>query len=99
MKTKVLATLVGALLALQLPAQTFQKSVTTNDQRHFHDLNIAPAIDGTDDFFVAGNLFDASMQLYTPVLQRVDASGSVIWQQTCTGMNVTKWTLPSAPCH
>lgn len=82
MKTKVLATLVGALLALQLPAQTFQKSVTTNDQRHFHDLNIAPAIDGTDDFFVAGNLFDASMQLYTPVLQRVDASGSVIWQQT-----------------
>lgn len=82
MKTKLLLTIVGALLALQLPAQTFQKSVSTNDQRHFHDLNIEPATDSSGDFFVSGNLFDASMQVYTPVLQRVDASGTVIWQQT-----------------
>ncbi|MEM0518513.1 MULTISPECIES: T9SS type A sorting domain-containing protein [Aequorivita] len=84
MKTKLLLFLVSAFCSLQIQAQTFQKSVTTNDQRHFHDLNIEPANDGTDDYFVCGNLFDASMQNYTPFLQRVDASGTVIWHKDYT---------------
>lgn len=84
MKPKLFLLCLAVIAAIQIQAQTYQKSVTTNDQRHFHDLNIAPANDGTDDYFVAGNLFDVSMQIYTPVLQRVDASGTVIWQNSYT---------------
>lgn len=106
MKTKLLLTLVGALLALQLSAQTYQKSVATNNQQHFHDLNIEPANDGTNDYFVAGNLFEASMQAYTPVLQRVDASGTVIWQQTYTAslpkarfFDIEPYQIPGLPAQ
>ncbi len=84
MKTKLLLFLLSAFCLLQMQAQTFQKSILTSNQRHFHDLNIAAANDGTSDYFVAGNLFDASMQVYTPVLQRVDKTGIVLWQNTYT---------------
>ena len=90
MKTKLLCLLLTALCTTYIQAQTFQKSVTTNDQRHFHDLNTEPANDGTGDFFIAGNLFDASMQIYTPVLKRVDELGNII------GLNTYTTTLPNA---
>ena len=49
------------------------------DDRHFHDLNIELIDDGTNDFIVAGNLFDPSMQNYDPFLMRVDHAGNVMW--------------------
>ena len=60
MKSKLL------LLFLILPALTlcygqFQKTVRVSN-KHYHDLNIEPMNDGSNDYIVAGNLFDAPMQ-------------------------------------
>lgn len=78
MKTKLHLIAIITLFALNINSQTFQKSINTNTQEHYHDLNIEP-IYGTDDFYVAGNLFDPSMTSYTPTIKRVDLNGNIIW--------------------
>ncbi|NND61810.1 MAG: T9SS type A sorting domain-containing protein [Flavobacteriaceae bacterium] len=76
MKTKYLSVLLMMILQSLCYGQ-FQKSVQVANQ-HFHDLNIAP-LDGTDDFIVAGNLFDSTMQNEELTLQRMDNSGNIVW--------------------
>ena len=61
---------------------TFQKSINSNTQQHFHDLNVQPINDGGTDYAIAGNLFDPSMLIYTPILKRVDELGNMIWIKT-----------------
>tara|TARA_R110002072_G_scaffold142804_1_gene288234 strand:- start:325 stop:2064 length:1740 start_codon:yes stop_codon:yes gene_type:complete len=90
MKTILLFLLLSVISLVSIDAQTYQKSVSSNDQRHFHDLNTEPANDGTGDYFVAGNLFDSSMQIYTPFIKRLDNTGNVIWLKTYTS------SLPNA---
>ena len=59
----------------------FQKSIGVAN-KHYHDLNIEPMEDGTNDYIVAGNLFDAAMQNEELTLKRVDQNGIVIWINT-----------------
>ncbi|MEM7187144.1 MAG: T9SS type A sorting domain-containing protein [Bacteroidota bacterium] len=72
------------LLILLLPVTfsmcfgQFQKTVGIVN-KHYHDLNLEPMNDGTDDFIVAGNLFDATMQNEELTLKRVDQNGVVVW--------------------
>ncbi len=61
----------------------YQKSVSEGS-KHFHDLNIEPLADGSNDYVVAGNLFDASMTNEQLFLQRVDALGNIVWINTYT---------------
>ena len=70
--------------------QTYQKSINSNNQEHFHDLNIEPTLDGTSNSIVAGNLFDPSMSSYTPTIKRIDINGNIVWLKTYIS------TLPNA---
>jgi hypothetical protein len=104
MKPKVLFLLLSVFCAIQLQAQTYQMGVTTNNHKHLHDLNMEPANDGTDDYFVSGNLFDASMQNYRPFLERVTASGTVLWHKNYTSslsnarfFDIEPYQIPGLP--
>ncbi|QNJ99177.1 T9SS type A sorting domain-containing protein [Constantimarinum furrinae] len=77
MKTRLLFIVIAVLFTLPIQAQ-FQKTFTVSNQ-NFHDLNLEPTHDNTNDFIVAGNLFDTSMQNEVPYLQRLDQNGTVIW--------------------
>lgn len=79
MKTKLPFSVIFYFLFLTITAQTFEKSIDANNQMHFHDLNTAPMNNGSTDFIICGNLFDASMTIYTPTLKRVNENGTVIW--------------------
>jgi hypothetical protein len=79
MKLKIIVSLLFLLSFIPIFGQsTFQKNVGVNNN-HFHDLNIAPLEDGSDDFIVAGNIFDISMQSEQMTLKRVDINGNIIW--------------------
>ena len=79
MKTKLLFIVICSLLSINLYGQTYQKSINTNSQQHYHDLNVQAINDGGTDFAVAGNIFDSTIQNYSPVLKRVDELGNIIW--------------------
>ena len=66
------------LFSIAFGQATFQKNIGVSN-KHLHDLNIEPMEDGTDDFIVAGNLFDNSMQDEMLILKRMDVNGNVIW--------------------
>ncbi len=76
MKTNYLVLLVLLMFPLSILGQ-FQKSIQVTN-KHFHDLNIAP-LDNTEDYIVAGNLFDNTMQNEELMLQRIDNFGNVVW--------------------
>ncbi len=82
MKTKLL--FFALILSFTSYAQ-FQLNYDANMQNHYHDLNIEPAKDGSFDVVMAGNLFDASMSAFVPVVQRLNVSGSTIWTLTFDG--------------
>jgi len=90
MKTKLHLIAIITLFTINSNSQTFQKSISTNSQEHYHDLNIEPTLDGTANFYIAGNLFDGSMTNYTPTIKRVDSSGNIIWIKNYTS------SLPNA---
>lgn len=79
MKTKLLFSIICYFLFSTISAQTFEKSIDANNQMHFHDLNTAPLDDGSTDFVISSNLFDASMTTFIPVLKRVNQNGAVVW--------------------
>ena len=79
MKTKLLFSTLALLVSFQLFAQ-FQTNVNVANE-HFHDLNTAPTDDGSDDYIVAGNLFDATMTTQQMSLKRIDQTGNVVWAQ------------------
>lgn len=80
MKTIFLSIGVSLLCIISTYGQpTFQKSINSNNQQHFHDLNVQAINDGGTDYAIAGNLFDPSMQIYTPILKRVDELGNLVW--------------------
>ncbi len=80
MKPKLSLHIFLFFLTVFIYGQTPTFQVTKGiDDLHFHDLNIELIDDGTNDFIVAGNLFDPSMQNYDPFLMRVDQAGNVMW--------------------
>jgi len=60
---------------------TLQKNIGVSN-KHYHDLNIEPVEDGSNDYIVAGNLFDGAMQNEQLTLKRVSTNGNVIWINT-----------------
>ena len=82
MKTKLF--FFALLISLSSYAQ-FQLNYDANVQNHYHDLNIEPAKDGSLDVIMAGNLFDASMSGFTPLIQRLNNGGTTIWTLTFDG--------------
>ena len=77
MKTKLFVFVTALLLNTSLSAQ-YQKSIIESS-KHFHDLNIAPLADGSSDYIVAGNLFNATMTAGELMLKRVDNLGNLVW--------------------
>ncbi|MBW2937976.1 T9SS type A sorting domain-containing protein [Aureisphaera sp. CAU 1614] len=88
MKTKLPFFIIFCFLSFQLSSQIFEKSVDANNQLHFHDLNITQLDDSSNDYVVSGNLFDASISTYVPVLKRVTENGVVVWfkEYSATGL-------------
>lgn len=80
MKTKTLLCTLALLLS-SLAFGQFQKNYGVAGKHH-HDLNIEPIIDGSNDFIVAGNLFDPPLQNEELMIKRVDNSGNVVWMRT-----------------
>jgi len=77
MKSKLLFLICSLLLTFSGYAQ-FQKTIRVANQ-HYHDLNMESTNDGSNDFIVAGNLFDTSLQNEELTLKRVDQNGVVVW--------------------
>lgn len=67
-------------VSLAIGQATFQNNIGVTN-KHLHDLNIVEMLDGSDDFIVAGNLFDSSMQNEQMALKRVGVGGNVIWSK------------------
>ena len=79
MKLRIIVSLLFLFSFIHVFGQsTFQKNVGINNN-HFHDLNITPLEDGSDDFIVAGNFFDISMQNEQMTIKRVGLNGVIIW--------------------
>ena len=82
MGTKLLVVIISLLSVLNSYGQTtFQKNIGVNN-KHYHDLNIEPMEDGSNDYIVAGNLFNGSMQNEQLTLKRVAQTGGVLWVNT-----------------
>ncbi len=86
MKSKLLFLVLGLWVTFSAYAQ-FQKTIGVVN-KHYHDLNMEPTNDGSNDFIVAGNLFDAPLQNEELTLKRVDQNGVVVWikKYTSTGL-------------
>jgi hypothetical protein len=56
-------------------SQTFQQTQKLAN-KNFHDLTIEQADDGTDDFFVGGNIFDNTLNNPQMFLERVQPNGN-----------------------
>ena len=78
MKPKILFSLLMFLFTMTVFSQ-FQKNIEVAN-KNYHDLNISePLLDGTQDYMIAGNLFDASTN--TIALKRIDQNGNVVWNK------------------
>jgi len=84
MKTKQLLLILFISITTYSYGQ-FQLNYDTNILNHYHDLNIEPAQDGSSDVIIAGNLFNNSMTVFEPIVQRLDNNGTVIWAKTFDG--------------
>lgn len=79
MYTKSLLFVIGFLWTMNSFSQpNFQKNIGVAS-KHYHDLNIEPINDSSNDYIVAGNLFDAPMQIEELTLKRVDQNGNIVW--------------------
>lgn len=86
MKTKLLF-LVFCLLATFSCYAQFQKTIRVAN-KHYHDLNMESMNDGSNDFVVAGNLFDSTLQNEELTIKRVDQNGVVVWIKKYTHTNL-----------
>jgi len=77
MKSKLLFLVLVLLVAFSGYGQ-FQKTIGVVN-KNYHDLNMEATNDGSNDFIVAGNLFDSSLQNEELTLKRVDQNGVVVW--------------------
>ena len=61
MKIKILFFLISFVFTVNSYSQpTFQKNIGVTNN-HYHDINLEPINDGSGDYIVASNLFDALM--------------------------------------
>jgi hypothetical protein len=82
MKKVILIQLALILCGVTSWAQgSFQQSIGTTG-KNYHDLNMEPTDDGTEDMIIAGNLFDTSMSNEEMTLLRVADDGTIIWTQS-----------------
>jgi len=81
MKTGLFYYIIVFLITMNVFSQTaFQKNIEVTS-KNYHDLNISkPLLDGTEDYMVAGNLFDNSTTSII-TLKRVDQNGNVVWNK------------------
>jgi len=79
MKIKKLFFLISFVFTVNSYSQpTFQKNIGVTNN-HYHDINLEPINDGSGDYIVASNLFDALMQNEELSLKRVDQNGNIVW--------------------
>lgn len=78
MKTKHYAIILMILVSLPLVAQ-FQMN-TGGANEYYHDLNNDIINDNSNDFVVAGNLFDAPFSTQLMVLFRKSQTGTTVWE-------------------
>lgn len=82
MKTKTIINLIFFFIISNIFSQApFQKNIGVTN-KHYHDLNTEPMNDGSNDYIVAGNLFDNSMQNEQLTIKRVSINGNIIWINT-----------------
>lgn len=81
MKTTLLYCSFFICTLLGMQAQPFQNNVSLSSE-HYHDINTELINDGSDDYVVAANAFDASMMNEQILLQRLDTSGNIVWMNT-----------------
>ncbi|MEM7086779.1 MAG: T9SS type A sorting domain-containing protein [Bacteroidota bacterium] len=86
MKSKLLFLVFGLLITFSSYGQ-FQKTIGVTN-KHYHDLNMESTNDGSNDFIVAGNLFDSTLQNEELTLKRVDQNGVVVWIKKYTHNNL-----------
>lgn len=78
MKTKLYTIILMTLVCFPLKAQ-FQMN-TGNPNEFYHDLNNDIINDNSNDFVVAGNLFDAPFSTQLMVLFRKTQTGTTVWE-------------------
>ncbi len=79
---------INANLIAQLPL--FQNNIR-EDGKHFLDLNTLELDDGTNDFMVAGTMFDSSFSTKKLTLMRIDdVDGSVVWDKYYDNVNASR---------
>ena len=82
MKTKLCYTVLIFFCISALRGQSFQREVQFSSNHLYHDLNLVKVNDGSNDFVVAGNVFDPSMSQSKLSLKRMDDAGNLIWAKT-----------------
>ncbi|RMA58637.1 T9SS type A sorting domain-containing protein [Ulvibacter antarcticus] len=92
MKTKLLFQISLLLVSITMLSQSFQESISVSN-KNYHDLNMEPTEDGSNDFIVAGNQFDAGMINEEIVLKRVKDDGSITWVQRYSNTPLDKARL------
>jgi len=87
MKRQLLFLFIG-IISITNYAQTFQEDLAVPG-RHFTELNTIELQDGTNDYIVAGSLWDESLGTSILSLTRInDANGSILWNKTYDNANL-----------
>ncbi len=79
------------MFGLSVQAQ-FEKYYDANGHV-YHDLNLEIMDIAPFDFIIGGNFFTPNMSLYEPFLQRVDASGNVVFTKPLSANNLSNFRL------
>lgn len=90
MKTKLYTSLI-LLLTSMLTLGQFQIN-TGNINEYYHDLNTDIINDNSNDFVIAGNVFDANFSTQLMVLMRKNQNGITVWENnyTSTGSPIVR---------
>lgn len=79
MRTKLILLILTLFTGFSFWGQVPFQVTKGSQVEHLHDLNIEPIPDGSNDFLVAGNLFDAGMNMHEIFLMRVTNTGIIVW--------------------
>jgi len=82
MKTRLYTTLLILLMSMVSFGQFQRNTGQTNE--YYHDLNTDIINDNSNDFVIAGNVFDANFSTQLMVLLRKDQNGVTIWENNYT---------------
>ena len=82
MKTLLFLSCIS-LFSVTIHSQPFQKNVEVTNG-FYHDLNLESINDASNDFAVAGNIFDMNFSTQLMAIHRTNAAGMIQWSNTYT---------------